>query len=76
MLPDEFTLEDYLKLRRQQGFEGDDRKRAMNAINQWVHRGYVARLTMVPPSMGVAAEQVDDNDNYSSIFRTLLFRYK
>ena len=73
MLPDEFTLEDYLKLRRQQGFEGDDRKRAMNAINQWVHRGYVARLTMVPPSMGVAAEQVDDNDNYSSIFRKLKF---
>ena len=67
MLPDEFTLEDYLKLRRQQGFEGDDRKRAMNAINQWVHRGYVARLTMVPPSMGVAAEQVDDNDNYLSL---------
>ena len=73
MLPDEFTLEDYLKLRRQQGFEGDDRKRAMNAINQWVHRGYVARLTMVPPSMGVAAEQADDNDNYSSIFRKLKF---
>ena len=73
MLPDEFTLEDYLKLRRQQGFEGDDRKRAMNAINQWVYRGYVARLTMVPPSMGVAAEQVDDNDNYSSIFRKLKF---
>ena len=73
MLPDEFTLEDYLKLRRQQGFEEDDRKRAMNAINQWVHRGYVARLTMVPPSMGVAAEQVDDNDNYSSIFRKLKF---
>ena len=73
MLPDEFTLEDYLKLRRQQGFEGDDRKRAMNAINQWVHRGYVVRLTMVPPSMGVAAEQVDDNDNYSSIFRKLKF---
>ena len=73
MLPDEFTLEDYLKLRRQQGFEGDDRKRAMNAINQWVHRGYVARLTMVPPSMGVAAEQVGDNDNYSSIFRKLKF---
>ena len=73
MLPDEFTLEDYLKLRRQQGFEGDDRKRAMNAINQWVHRGYVARLTMAPPSMGVAAEQVDDNDNYSSIFRKLKF---
>ena len=73
MLPDEFTLEDYLKLRRQQGFEGDDRKRAMNAINQWVHRGYVARLTMVPPSMGVAAEQVDDNDNYSSILRKLKF---
>ena len=73
MLPDEFTLEDYLKLRRQQGFEGDDRKRAMNAINQWVHRGYVARLTMVPPSMGVAAEQVDDNDNYSLIFRKLKF---
>ena len=73
MLPDEFTLEDYLKLRRQQGFEGDDRKRAMNAINQWVHRGYVARLTIVPPSMGVAAEQVDDNDNYSSIFRKLKF---
>ena len=73
MLSDEFTLEDYLKLRRQQGFEGDDRKRAMNAINQWVHRGYVARLTMVPPSMGVAAEQVDDNDNYSSIFRKLKF---
>ena len=73
MLPDEFTLEDYLKLRRQQGFEGDDRKRAMNAINQWVHRGYVARLTMVPPSMGVTAEQVDDNDNYSSIFRKLKF---
>ena len=73
LLPDEFTLEDYLKVRRQQGFEGDTQRRAMNAINQWVHRGYVARLTMEAPSMGVAAEQVDDNDNYSSIFRKLKF---
>ena len=61
MLPDEFTLEDYLKLRRQQGFEGDTLRRARNAIYQWSHRGYVVQ---VPSS---------DTDTYSSIFRKLKF---
>ena len=61
LLPNEFTLEDYLKLRRQQGFEGDDRKRAMNAIYQWSHRGYVIQMSS------------SDTDTYSSIFRKLKF---
>ena len=61
MLPDEFTLDDYLKVRRQQGFEGDTPKKAMNAIYQWSHRGYVAQM----PS--------SDTDTYSSIFRKLKF---
>ena len=62
MLPDEFTLDDYLKLRRQQGFEGDSPKRALNAIYQWSHRGYVVKLP-----------EKSDTDTYSSIFRKLKF---
>ena len=73
MLPDEFTLDDYLKLRRQQGFEGDTMRRARNAINQWVHRGYVVRLSLEPSVAEGADDGMDDNDNYSSIFRKLKF---
>ena len=74
MLPDEFTLEDYLKLRRQQGFEGDDQKRAMNAIYQWSHRGYVVKLPSGQDASEVTRNQSSDTDTYSSIFRKLKFR--
>ena len=63
LLPDEFTLEDYIKVRREQGFDDDGVKPAKNAVNQWVHRGYV-----------VKTEVDDDNYNYSSIFRKLKYK--
>ena len=43
LLPDEFSLKDYAKLRREQGFD-DNRKRTMDAVYQWVSRGYVVKL--------------------------------
>ncbi len=57
LLPDEFTIEDYIKVRRSQGFDSDSRRRIKEALNQWVHRGYVVRL------------KSDDNDSDSLIFR-------
>ena len=44
LLPDSFTEDDYVKVRRSQGFDNDDRKRIKDALKQWVHRGYVARM--------------------------------
>ena len=61
-LPDEFTMEDYIKLRRQEGYEDDNNRRVNIALNQWVHRGYVVRI----------GNQEGDY-NYSSIFRKLKF---
>ena len=58
LLPDEFSLEDYMKVRRSEGYEDANPKNARQAINQWAHRGYVVKVS-------------DDNDNYSFIFRKL-----
>ena len=44
LLPDEFTVDDYVKVRRAQGFDNDNAKRIRDAIHQWVHRGYVAKV--------------------------------
>lgn len=63
MLPDEFSLDDYLKLRISEGFDDSNMKKARSAVNQWAHRGYVVRM-----------EDSDDNDNYSLKFRKLKFR--
>ena len=57
LLPDEFTMEDYIKVRRSQGFENDNRKRIKDALKQWVCRGYVVRL------------ESGDGDSDSPIFR-------
>ena len=38
LLPDEFTLQDAINIRRQQGMDG---KGARKMINQWAHRGYI-----------------------------------
>ena len=63
-LPDEFTMEDYIKLRRQEGYEDDSNRRVNIALNQWVHRGYVVRI---------GNQEGDYDYNYSSIFRKLKF---
>ena len=64
LLPDEFSVDDYMKVRRAEGFDNDDRKRVKDAISQWVHRGYVVKM-----------ESADaDADTDSSIFRKLKFR--
>ena len=44
LLPDEFTVDDYVKVRRAQGFDNDNARRIRDAIHQWVHRGYVAKV--------------------------------
>ena len=57
LLPDEFTVNDYVKVRRAQGFDNDNAKRIRDAIHQWVHRGYVAKV------------EGADTDTDSPIFR-------
>ena len=59
LLPDEFTVDDYVKVRRAQGFDNDNAKRIKDAIHQWVHRGYVAK--------------VEGADTDSPIFRKVKF---
>ena len=61
LLPDEFTEQDYVKVRRAQGFDDENRKRVKDALNQWVHRGYVVKTENA------------DTDNDSPIFRKLKF---
>ena len=61
LLPDEFTEDDYMKVRRTEGFDNDDRKRIKDAISQWVHRGYVVKMENA------------DADTDSPIFRKLKF---
>ena len=68
LLPDEFSEEDYVKVRRAQGFDNDNRKRIKDALKQWVHRGYVVRME----SEETAAS--GDGDSDSSIFRKIMFR--
>lgn len=60
LLPDEFTMDDYVKVRRAQGFDNDNARRIRDAIHQWVHRGYVAKV------------EGADTDTDSPIFRTPL----
>ena len=57
LLPDEFTMDDYVKVRRAQGFDNDNARRIRDAIHQWVHRGYVAKV------------EDADTDTDSPIFR-------
>ena len=57
LLPDEFSVDDYVKVRRAQGFDNDNARRIRDAIHQWVHRGYVAKV------------EGADTDTDSPIFR-------
>ena len=57
LLPNEFTMDDYVKVRRAQGFDNDNARRIRDAIHQWVHRGYVAKV------------EGADTDTDSPIFR-------
>lgn len=59
MLPEQFSLKDYANLRREQGFD-DNRKRTMDAVYQWVSRGYVVKLLK---------DETADTDTDSLIFR-------
>ena len=61
LLPDEFTMDDYVKVRRAQGFDNDNAKRIRDAMHQWVHRGYVAKV------------EGADTDTDSPIFRKVKF---
>ena len=73
LLPDEFTEEDYIKVRRAQGFDYDDRKRIKDAISQWVHRGYVVKMEGAGENAG---GRISDADTDSPIFRKLKFLKK
>ena len=57
LLPDEFSLDDYVKVRQKEGYE-DNISKAKVALRQWEHRGYVVRI---------------ERDSYSFIFRKLKF---
>lgn len=61
LLPDEFTMDDYVKVRRAQGFDNDNARRIRDAIHQWVHRGYVAKV------------EGADTDTDSPFFRKVKF---
>ena len=63
MLPEEFSLKDYANLRREQGFD-DNRKRTMDAVYQWVSRGYVVKLLK---------DDSADTDADSLIFRKVQY---
>ena len=63
LLPDEFTMDDYVKVRRAQGFDNDNARRIRDAIHQWVHRGYVAKV------------EGADTDTDSPIFRKLQVKH-
>ena len=63
LLPDEFTMDDYVKVRRAQGFDNDNARRIRDAIHQWVHRGYVAKV------------EGADADTDSPIFRKLQVKH-
>ena len=63
LLPDEFTIDDYVKVRRAQGFDNDNARRIRDAIHQWVHRGYVAKV------------EGADTDTDSPIFRKLQVKH-
>lgn len=66
LLPDEFTFEDYIKLRRSQGFEDTSLHNAKCAINQWIYRNYVVKVSL---SGGIS----EDDNNNSFVFRKLKY---
>ena len=68
LLPDEFTFEDYIKLRRSQGFEDTSLHNAKCAINQWIYRNYVVKVSL---SGGISKD--DNNNNNSFVFRKLKY---
>ena len=68
LLPDEFTFEDYIKLRRSQGFEDTSLHNAKCAINQWIYRNYVIKVSL---SGGISED--DNNNNNSFVFRKLKY---
>ena len=68
LLPDEFTFEDYIKLRRSQGFEDTCLHNAKCAINQWIYRNYVVKVSL----SGEISED-DNNNNNSFVFRKLKY---
>ena len=68
LLPDEFTFEDYIKLRRSQGFEDTSLHNAKCAINQWIYRNYVVKVSL---SGGISED--DNNNNNSFVFRKLMY---
>ena len=68
LLPDEFTFEDYIKLRRSQGFEDTSLHNAKCAINQWIYRNYVVKVSL----SGEISED-DNNNNNSFVFRKLKY---
>ena len=63
MFSEEFSLKDYANLRREQGFD-DNRKRTMDAVYQWVSRGYVVKLLK---------DDSADTDADSLIFRKVQY---
>ena len=65
LLPDEFSMADYAKVRRQQGFDNDNRHNVRCALNQWVYRGYV-----------VCTDEGDNNNDNSKKYRKLKFLKK
>ncbi len=74
LLPEEFTLDDYIKVRQMQGLDTSSLRRIRKALDQWVFRGYIVRLE------ANCCENANDNEDmvtgygYSSIFRKLKFR--
>ena len=68
LLPDEFTFDDYIKLRRSQGFEDTSLHNAKCAINQWIYRNYVVKVSL---SGGISED--DNNNNNSFVFRKLKY---
>ena len=71
LLPEEFTMEDYMKVRRAEGFDNDDLKRIKGALKQWVFRGYVVKIESAED--GAEDGKSCDGYSYSSIFRKLNF---
>ena len=73
LLPDEFTLEDYIKVRQAQGLDTSSTQRVKKALDQWENRGYIARLQDC--DNGCDKNKKDGYGyRYSSIFRKLKFR--
>ena len=77
LLPDEFTEEDYVKVRRAEGFDYDNPKRIKDALKQWMHRGYIVKMECAD---GIAeadgngmASRSGDGDSDRPIFRKLKF---